>query len=181
MKMEQKLILQAKSGNKPAFDLLIKAYLPRIYNAAYYFVRNMEDAKDICQEVLCKAYLNIGKFDETRPLFPWLHRITKNLCINHLKRYDNRSFGIDNEDRYPSPTKNPEEKAVEAYESALIKSVIEALPDRQRHILYLKYYEECSYQEMAEILEIPIGTVMSRLYNSRQNLKEKLRIKEEEK
>jgi RNA polymerase sigma-70 factor (ECF subfamily) len=178
--MEQKLILQAKSGNKSAFDLLIKAYLPRIYNAAFYFVRNMEDAKDICQEVLCKAYLNIKNFDENRPLFPWLHRITKNLCINHLKRYENRNLGIADEEFYPSSTKNPEESVIEAFEAELIKSVIEELPGQQRHILYLKYYEECSYREMAEILDIPTGTVMSRLYNARQNLKERLQMKEEE-
>ena len=169
--MEKQLVLSARAGNKKAFAQLMKAYYPRIFRAAYVFLRNNDDAADIVQDVFIRAMNSIEKFDPERPLYPWLYRITRNLCINKVSKKESKNSPLLEGDVYRSNLPGPEEIYDAKEQEAEIRRAVENLPEVHREIIILKYYQECSYEEMAEIMKIPKGTVMSRLYNARAKLK----------
>ena len=84
--MEAHIIAEAQGGSHDAFSKLVDLYARRIYYAAYSFLHNVDDASDVVQEVFLRAYKNLGSFDTSRSLYPWLYRITRNLCINTVQR-----------------------------------------------------------------------------------------------
>lgn len=168
--METELMVRARKGDGKAFGLLIRGYLTRVYRTALLFVHNSEDAADICQEVLIRAYRAFPRFDPARPLYPWLYRITRNVCINHVRRRDAATVAMEDLGWVPSTYEGPEAQAVRAGEAESIRRAMARLSESHREILSLKHYADCSYAEIAEILDIPIGTVMSRLYNARRRL-----------
>lgn len=170
--MERELILKAKTGNKEAFASLINAYSKRIYYAAYSFLRNIDDAFDIVQEVFLRAYKNITSFDHNRAFYPWIYQITKNLCINKIKRKDSKNLLLPEYDFVQSHYELPDTSLLNDENIKKIRAGMDALPAGAREIIILKHFEDCSYAEIAEILDIPIGTVMSRLYNARKKLRE---------
>lgn len=176
--LELDLIRRAKTGDGSAFSLLVKAYLKRVYGAAYSFVRNTDDASDVSQEVFFRAFRSIRSFDETRPFYPWLHRITRNLSLNHLRRKNGRTQDLEHEDMLPDTRGNPEQTYIKNENASDIERAIASLPEQYREIIVLKHYQDCTYAEMAEILSIPMGTVMSRLYNARVKLREILKEQE---
>jgi RNA polymerase sigma-70 factor, ECF subfamily len=170
--MEYQLILAAKKGNKRAFADLMKVYARKVYYAAYSFVKNSEDAADISQEVFIKAYTNLDAFDEKRSFFPWIYCITKNLSLNRLKRHENKNTSLPEYDFIVSKYNEPDQELLQKEDLTYLKKAINKLPENFKEIIILKHIEECSYAEISEILEIPKGTVMSRLYNARQKLRE---------
>ncbi len=174
MKMEAQLIVQAQGGSSDAFHELVTLYGRRIYYAAYSFLHNVDDAADIVQEVFLRAYKNIRSFDTTRPIYPWLYRIARNLCINMVKRASHRDKALPEEDLVASNLPDPESEMLRNEEIGELRRALAKLPEKQREIVELKTFQDCSYAEMAEILDIPIGTVMSRLYAARMKLKEML-------
>ena len=178
MDMEQTLILEAKQGSKKAFSLIFKQYASRVYATALMLLKNEDDASDITQDVLLRAYNNLERFDENRPFFPWLYRITKNLCFNHMKRSKRNTMSELQEERLVSLFPDPAALYIADETAELVRGAIEKMPKMQREILILKHFQECSYAEISEILEIPIGTVMSRLYNARQKLKKMIETTE---
>ena len=129
---------------------------------------------DIVQEVFLRAYKNIGSFDTKRAFYPWLYRIAKNLCINAVKRASRRDIGLPSEEMIVSNSPDPAAELLKNEEKEQLRRAIEKLPEKQREIVNLKTFQGCSYAEMAEILNIPIGTVMSRLYSARSRLRELL-------
>ena len=165
------MIHAAKAGNSQAFAMLVRGYLPRLYAVAYSFLRNVEDASDICQETLLRVYRNFSRFDETRAFFPWVYRILKNLCLNQVKKKTRSPYEMDTADRIVSHHKAPEELLLEKEEAELLQKALNRLPEKHREILVLKEWGGASYRELADALGIPEGTVMSRLYNARKSLK----------
>jgi len=172
MDMEAQAIMRLKSGDGDAFAVLVSLYGRRIYYAAYSFLHNVDDAADIVQEVFLRAYKNIGSFDTKRPFYPWLYRIARNLCINTLKRASRRDRELPAEELIASNMPDPAREALMHEELAELHGALAQLNEKQREIIELKIFQDCSYAEMAEILDIPIGTVMSRLYSARMKLKE---------
>ncbi len=171
---ERNLIVRAKSGDVGAFSVLTRVYLQRVYRAAYAVMRNHADAEDVAQETLVRAYQNIARFDETRPLFPWLYRIARNLCLNRIQRVGKRETELPEYDYFPDRDAGPEEAAIASDERERIRRAVSMLPEQHRRIIELSHFQECSYREIADILDIPMGTVMSRLYHARRKLRELL-------
>jgi len=170
--METQLIVAAQAGDSSAFEQLVKRYSRRIYRLAYSFLHNGDDAADVVQEVFLRAFRNIARFDTTKTFYPWLHRITRNLCINKRNLKANREGTLPVEDLLPASGIDPLAITLQNEEVETLKRAIDELPDMHREILLLKHFQECSYAEIAEILDIPIGTVMSRLYNARRKLRD---------
>ena len=170
--MERQLILQAQKGNRDAFGELVNLYGRRIYYAAYSFLHNVDDASDSVQEVFLRAFKNLSSFDPSRAFYPWLYRIAKNLCINTVQRASRRDTALPPEDIIASTGRGPESEAVRNEEADQLREAMTLLSDKHREIIKLKHFQECSYAEIAEILDIPIGTVMSRLYAARGKLKD---------
>jgi RNA polymerase sigma-70 factor (ECF subfamily) len=175
MDMEQEIVIQAKSGSSSAFNQLVSLYSRKVYSFVYLNVRNPDDSMDLTQDVFLRFWNNLDRFDEKRPVYPWLRRIALNLCINRGKRKSGKEAGFPEHFEATSPYETAEESLLDNEKRDAVLNALEQLPDHFREILRLKHFENCSYDEMAVILEIPVGTVMSRLFNARQKLKELLK------
>lgn len=169
--LESELIKHALTGDSEAFSRLMLHYARRIYRVAFFIVRNLEDAKDITQETFFRAYRSLQSFDPSKPLYPWLHRIARNLSLNYVGRFEHRNVGLPDEDTFRAETGDPLAAAIRSDDAAALYRAIDRLSPNHREIIMLKHFGECSYAEIAETLGIPIGTVMSRLYNARMKLK----------
>ncbi|HAK47236.1 MAG TPA: hypothetical protein DCO79_15120 [Spirochaeta sp.] len=161
-----------------AFSAMFRAYDRRVYFTAYRYLGSSEEAADITQDVFLSAWRNFGSYDKERPVYPWLFRITKNLCINRARRKSGSEAGMEFPELQPG-SESVEREVTQRESRQEIRDAVMALPDKYREIIILKHYDECSYDEMADILSIPKGTVMSRLFNARKLLKENLEVKHE--
>lgn len=171
--MDQALIAQARAGDQRAYSRIVELYLRRIYRAAYAVVKNMEDAADIAQETFIRAFRRLDAYDPRRPFYPWIYRIARNLSINHVtRRRSEQSIG--DEFMLEAAEPDPESTVIRGETSDEVRAAVAALPKIYAEIIELQHFQECSYAEIAAILEIPIGTVMSRLYHARRKLREAL-------
>lgn len=178
---EMELVEQAQAGDRDAFRQLVERYQRKVYSICYGYVKNAEDALDVSQEVFVKVFRYLDRFNRESSFYTWLYRITCNLCIDHIRKnkkvqsleYDDRinREGTVEGDEYLMPStlglnadkvyarKELREKMLEA---------LETLTEKHRTILILREVEGLSYEEMAEVLDISKGTVMSRLFHARK-------------
>lgn len=172
--MERELVLQIKQGDARAFGQLVQLNSRRAYRTAYHLVGNGEDAADLCQEAFLRAFQSMERFDEERLFYPWLYRILRNLCLNFLKRKKRQLGALASPEIVERSLPGPDEQVLKDEEALELHRALEELSESHRSILVMKHFDSLSYAEMAEILDIPIGTVMSRLYHARKNLAERL-------
>lgn len=171
--MERELILRAKRGDGEAFSRLVSSNLKRLYRACYFMLRDVEETADLCQEVFLRAYRAIANFDADRPFYPWIYTIMRNLYINKLNRRAPLTGQYD-ADQIPDSSDDPEERFLKKETVQNLMQALDALAQSDREILILRHWSDCSYQELSEILSIPKGTVMSRLYYARVRLRERM-------
>jgi len=170
---EQDLIRRWKRGESQAFETLVRRHMTDAFYVAYGYVGNAEDARDLSQEAFVKAYQARARFDETRPFYPWLYRILKNHCLNFVTR-GHKHVSLDDENEHreiPSPAASPLENLEERERKRLVRTALDRLSEDHREIIVLKNFRDHSYKEISDILGIPIGTVMSRLFYARQALR----------
>lgn len=171
----------SQDGDVAAFEVLVNRYRERAYFVAYGYLHNREDALDAVQDAFLRAFKAIKTFDLERQFYPWMYKILKNLCFSKLrKRYRKREYSIDAREEGEQPwelpdfTMNPEVEVHRGELRSRLKKAISELRPNDREIIVLQHFQGCSYQEIAEILGIPIGTVMSRLFHARRRLREKI-------
>jgi RNA polymerase sigma-70 factor (ECF subfamily) len=169
---EKKLLAKAKNGDQEAFGKLVERYQRRVYTVIYRFVRNHTEADDLAQESFIRAFKAIGRFDLRYPFSPWMYKIAINLTLNHLKKRKLKMSDVDLEQR-PSGN-NPQTVMEQDQTRRKVHKAIAKLPLKLRQVLVLRVYEDWPYAQIAEVLEIPVGTVMSRLARAREALKEEL-------
>lgn len=174
---DRDLILRAQAGETAAFGDLVQRYMRRAYYAALGLVGSPDDALELSQEAFIRAYRARRKLDPDLPFYAWLYQILRRLCFNFnrdrkLRRQrmrEARPWLVDQLDRR-AESRAPE-RAVERDEAQRrVQAAIERLGDRDREILLLREFEGLRYREIADLLGIPIGTVMSRLYGARRHL-----------
>ena len=176
---DRSLLVAAQAGDQEAFGKLVEQYRRLAYASAFAIVRNREEALDLAQEAFVRAYRSIRRFDVDRPFYPWLRRIVQNLCLNHLKR-QRRVRHVSLEERMESgfdlPDWRPDsgEQAQTAEFRVLFERTLRELPAGQQEVIRLRHYMDLSYIEMAQYLDVPLGTVMSRLHTARKSLCKKL-------
>jgi RNA polymerase sigma-70 factor (ECF subfamily) len=178
---DQDLVEAAKNGEREAYGHLVRRYMQRAYYAALFLLGNEEDARDLSQDAFARAYRNLSRFDCTRPFYPWFYRILRNLCINRLRSRSRRgiSLPIDTEPGEPGvdlvdPGYDPSVLAEQSETLERFWREVSRLRPKLREIIILRHVEDLSYREIAETLEIPIGTVMSRLNAARKQLRDSL-------
>lgn len=178
---ERALVLRAQSGDRQAFGELVSRYMRRAYYVALGLVGSHEDALDLSQEAFIRAYRARASIDPDRPFYAWLYQIVRRLCFNHIR--DRRTRRRKLEEATPwladvvgttAASTDPARFTERAELRALLEAAIELLPEREREVLVLREFEGLKYREIADLLGIPIGTVMSRLYTARRNLAEQL-------
>jgi RNA polymerase sigma-70 factor, ECF subfamily len=174
-------------ADQAEFTDLAMEYMPALYSAALRMTRNRSDAEDLVQETYLKAYRSFGSFTEGTNLKAWLYRILTNTYINAYraaKRRPEITDVEDVEDLYlyrrlapgdgQAPDRSAEEVALDSFTDDEVKSAIESLPEAFRIAVLLADVEGFSYKEIAEITDVPIGTVMSRIHRGRRALQKAL-------
>ena len=180
--VETFLFEKAKSGKAKAFEDLILKYEKSIYNTAYRIMGNYEDARDMSQESLIKAYKNIRNCADVTHFRRLLYVITTNTCLDELRKRKNRvnvpiDSMIDNTDdsspkrQFVSEEATPEERLINKELSVKIQNAINQLPDDQKAAIVLRDIRGLSYEEVAEAMSSSIGTVKSRLSRARARLR----------
>jgi RNA polymerase sigma-70 factor (ECF subfamily) len=170
------LVRKAQEGDVDAFESLVKTYQQRVYAVCRRLTGTHQAADDLAQETFIKAYFALGTFDCRWPLYPWLRRIAVNASLNYLKARG-RETSLDDGRRAerlanPGPTADlPEERLERAEFEARFERSVASLPEEQKSVFVLKFYEGLNYEEIARSLDVPAGTVMSRLNRARQKLR----------
>ncbi len=167
------LIRRCKKNDEDAYNQLIGKYEAYLYQICFNYTRNKDEALDMMQEVYIKIFRGINTFDETRPLLPWLKKITINTLINH-----NRKKRIEEtilpDDAVLNDGTNMEEQVVLEDTRNILNGLIAELPANYRLSLTLRYHENMSYDDIASVLEQPLGTVKSNVYRARNLLRQKM-------
>ena len=178
---ERDAIIKCQNGDRQAFGYLVKKYMQRAYYIALGFIGSHESANDLSQEAFLRAYRAIKRFDPDKRFFTWYYQILRNLCFNFNrdKARHARPFSEIEENQIARiPDAIDTEKVVERNETRkLVWEALNELKPKDREIIVLKDFQDLSYKEIAEMLSVPIGTVMSRLYYARAALKAKLERK----
>jgi RNA polymerase sigma-70 factor (ECF subfamily) len=174
-----RLIQKATTGSKKAFEKLVLKYRKRIYFTVRKMVLDHSDTDDIVQDTFVKAYLNLNRFDDSYPFYPWLHRIALNTTLNFLNKKTRRkeNFIVDGDEEYHETFRSVSNPEIEVQENELkehLYSALKQIPSEQRTVFILRTSEGLSYQEISKQLDISLGTVMSRLSRAREKLKELL-------
>jgi RNA polymerase sigma-70 factor (ECF subfamily) len=168
------LIDRVKEGDREAFMALTRAHQKSVFLVAFSFFHNREDALDIVQETFLRLYKKIHLFNRDKNFKNWLMQITKNLCIDHYRKNAKKDFLIDRDKRVEEMNISAREK-VENHQDAPLKDVITSclnqLTEKQRNIFMMKHYNDLEYREIAEILNIAMGTVKSLHFKAVRNLR----------
>ncbi len=177
--LEQAILIRAREGDSKAFAKIVGTHSGDAYRIALGFVGNEEDARDMVQEAFLKALRHIHRFDVSRPFFPWFYRILRNLCFNFVaKRGRHGECALVCEsDGGIDPVghgQDPFDALLGSERAEYIWKALSVLGEDHREIIMLRHFQDLSYREIAELLEIPRGTVMSRLYYARGALRQAL-------
>ena len=183
-KGDHELVQRVQAGDSAAFRALFDKYHRRAFAVAMGVVKNEDDALDAVQEAFVKVHKNIDKFQGTSSFYTWLYRIVMNVSIDHVRRTSRRK-SLDFDERalheesqvagdgalVPSVTDaNPGKAALRRELGGAIQAALQELPEHHRAVIVLREIEGMSYEEMAEALEVPKGTIMSRLFHARKKM-----------
>lgn len=186
---ERLLVRQSKSGSVASFEKLIEDNRKKVYNVALRMLGNPEDANDAAQEVFLRAFRSMRGFKEQASFSTWIYRITKNVCLDEIRKKKKDNFVyIDKEiDIGDGQVKmqleddgvTPEEAAEKSELSRRVREAIAMLPEHHRMLIILRDLQNLSYEEIAEIIKCPDGTVKSRINRARSALREILHSRKE--
>ena len=172
---DESLVERYREGDRAAFAALVRKYQRPIYNAAFRVLGREEDASDVTQAVFLKVAERLDQYDARFKFFSWIYRIAVNESLNLLRQNGHQEW-LDDEVDIPGPdTANPESQATDAERSRHIQRALMDLSVNDRTVLMLRHFSDCSYEEIAEILELDAKTVKSRLFEARHRLRETLK------
>jgi RNA polymerase sigma-70 factor (ECF subfamily) len=180
----KKRIKQIKKGDQDAFGEIVEIFKDKIFQLVYRMTGNAHEAEDVAQEAFIRAYININSYDINRKFSTWLYRIATNLTIDRIRKkkpdyyLDAEVAGTDGLTMYSQVAADialPEEEVESMELQGEIQKQILKLPDKYRSVIVLKYIDELSLNEISEILEIPVGTVKTRIHRGREALRQQLR------
>ena len=172
---DQALVERFRKGDREAFTALMIRYQRPIYNAAFWILRSAEDARDIAQSVFLKVAEHLDEFDPRHKFFSWIYRIAVNESLNLLRR-NGHEEPLDDEVDLPGGMDDPESQLRDAERSRHIQRALLTMSPMDRTVIVLRHFSECSYQEIAGILDVDEKTVKSRLFEARQRLRELLKV-----
>jgi RNA polymerase sigma-70 factor (ECF subfamily) len=177
---DDKTIEQFKNGKLPVFAELVLKYQDRIYNLCRYMLENPQDAEDAAQDTFIKAYRGLKNYSPTASFYTWLYRIAVNTCLDHKRKFSFHSlfFSTDKEthiNNFPSQALSPESAYAISQSIHALQSALNNLSEKLRVVIVLSEVEGFSYEEIAEILDVSVGTVKSRISRAREELKKNMK------
>ncbi len=182
------LVKRSRDGDQTAFKLLVERYQRKVYSVALGMVRDREEARDIAQEAFTKVYKYLDHFQGDSSFYTWLYRITVNICIDFLRKHGSgRGEHVELDENVAMDSAeanigalgsklgtNPQKSLLRKELAAKIQEALEEVPEKHRAILLLREIEGMSYDDLARTLDIPKGTVMSRLFHARAKIQKVL-------
>ncbi|MCI0514646.1 sigma-70 family RNA polymerase sigma factor [candidate division KSB1 bacterium] len=178
------LIERALAGDQQAYAELVNRYRGPVYNLLLRMVKNKEEAEDLVQEAFIKAFHSLASFNAQFAFSTWLYKIAINNCIDHFRKQKLKLCSIDK----PVPSKEGEIKRefpdislaadrelLDSEKTVMIQEAIDSLPEKYRLSIVYRHQDEKSYEEIADLMEIPLGTVKARIFRAREMLKKKLK------
>ncbi|MEE4312548.1 MAG: sigma-70 family RNA polymerase sigma factor [candidate division KSB1 bacterium] len=179
---DEDLIEQFQNGDLYAFDLIVKRYKNQLLNFVYRFLGNVEEAEDIVQETFLRVYRNRKAYQKVAKFSTWIYTIAGNLAKTELRKRKRRKFfsisdlGYDDKDYDIADDEfNPEKTVDGNIKEEIIHKEIQSLSPKFREVIILRDVQELSYEEISNIVDIPLGTVKSRVNRGRLKLQEKLK------
>jgi len=182
--IDQKLVVRVQKGDKTAFDLLVRKYQHKVAKLVSRYVRDRREVEDVTQEAMIKAYRAIGGFRGESAFYTWLYRIAVNTAKNYLESQGRRPPGSDVEIEGAELIESgeglrdqatPERQMLTKEIATTVHRVLEHLPPDLRTAITLREIEGMSYEEIAEVMDCPIGTVRSRIFRAREAIDQELR------
>ena len=177
---DARLVSQARGGDMGAFETLVKKYEGKVYGIALNMLVNKEDARDAAQEAFIKVYRALPGFRGDSKFTTWLHRITNNVCLDYLRKRDRFTVSLDGEADDDGEAKSRDipadfdvGAAVESAEfRTFVRRAMDQLPEQHRMMIVMRDMQDLSYTEIASLLELPEGTVKSRINRARKHLRD---------
>jgi RNA polymerase sigma-70 factor (ECF subfamily) len=182
-KEELLLVERCKQDDQVAYGQLVRKYQNSVYNLCRKMVRNPEEARDLAQESFVKTFASLDRYNPVYAFSSWLFKITSNLCIDHIRKQRMKLLSIhepvEGEEgpilrELADPGQTPDQVSEGAELREAIRAAIDQLPHHYRVILILRHQEQLSYDEIAQSLAIPLGTVKARIHRAREGLKSQL-------
>ena len=154
------IIIRAQNGDREAFAILFEQYKNLVYKTAYLMLGESTEAEDALQEIFVQVYKSLSGFDPSKAAFTtWLYRVTFNYCLNHRRK--KRPITLPLEDI--SPALRSQFPGAQLAEEEILQQAIGKLTDKQRAVVILRYFWDLPYVEIAQVLDVPLGTVKSRI------------------
>ncbi|MBN1632924.1 MAG: sigma-70 family RNA polymerase sigma factor [Ignavibacteria bacterium] len=180
------LIRSALAGEQNSYERLMKKYYNLIQSLVYKMIFNKEDVEDLTQEAFIKAFNSLHKFNREFAFSTWLYKIATNNCIDYLRKKKLTTFSIDKEIssedddlrfEIPDEEHKPDKRVMNEQRKKIIEQAIDSLPVKYKRVIILRHKEEKDYEEIAEELNIPLGTVKAHLFRARELLNKILKDK----
>ncbi len=177
---DQDIVERVIAGDTDSFSILVDRYQDRIYSAVLNYVSNPDDAVDVAQEAFVKAYTKLATFNRSSAFYTWIYRIALNAAVDFLRKKKSRPADSLDDARYSQagvepvskdPASDPEKVLVRSDNRRALREAIARLSDKLRSVIVLHDVEGLSQEEVAEILQVPIGTVKSRASRARMELR----------
>lgn len=175
---DEAIIELVLAGNTQMFSHLVDSYRDKVFGMALGFTGNSSDAQDVSQEIFIKVFKNLYRFGRKSKFSTWLYRVSYNSCIDWTRSNGRHTGNMDlteYDNVLADSRAGPEESLLEKQKRLALKKAIYSLKEKYRNILILFYFQGLSYEETAEVLEIPVKTVETQLYRARKQLKESLK------
>ena len=182
--IDSELVKRVQQGDKSAFDVLVMKYQQKVVNLISRFVSDQSECYDVAQETFIKAYRALGKFRGDSQFYTWLYRIAANTAKNHLASRSRKSpaysVDVDDAEHYTGESSlkditNPENMLLTDEIKQTVFAAIEKLPDDLKSAITLREIEGLSYEDIADVMDCPIGTVRSRIFRARDAIDKELR------
>ncbi len=183
---DSRVIKEALAGYQRAFEKLKRKYHDQVFNLIYRMVRDKEEVEDLVQEAFIKAFTSLSSYNDEYAFSTWLYKIATNNCIDYIRRKKLATFSInrpiqskDSEFTFevPDSTYEPDKEMIELQKKSLFEDAVNSLPPKYQKVIILRHTEEKDYQEIAEILNLPLGTVKAHIFRAREMLYKFLRHK----
>lgn len=178
------LVQQALSGDQTAFTGLLNRHKRLAYHLALGIVKDPIEAEDLVQESFIKAFASLSRYNPQYAFTTWLCKIVSNHCLDHLRRKKIQACSLDEpiqgrdgeiKREIPDWSSNPEWLLARKQQTLSIERAIDSLPPRYRQVIVLRHKRDLSYEEIAKILNVPLGTVKAQIFRARELLKKKLK------
>lgn len=182
--LDDRLIQGALLGDQKSFTGLVDRYQGAVFHVVFRIVRDREIASDLVQETFMKAFSSLKSYRSEYRFSTWLYKIAANASIDHLRKKRIKALSLDNpiltkdgqvSIEIPDNRYHPEDEMVRRERAGSIKEAIESLPEKYRAVIVARHQEDKSYDEIADELRVPVGTVKARIFRARELLKKKLR------